>query len=191
MRFKDVDFSYTGAEKPALENLTLDVAAGETIALVGATGAGKSTAVKLVARYYDATGGSVLIDGVDVREYDLPALRARMGVVPQEAHLFSGTVADNVRYGRPEATDAEVEAAVRAVGALDGVAALPAGFRQPVGERGRSCRPDSGNSSRWPEPNWSTRTSSCWTKRPPPWTPPPKPQSSAPPNTSPGAAPPS
>ncbi|WP_409462703.1 ABC transporter ATP-binding protein [Amycolatopsis sp. GA6-003] len=138
VRFKDVDFSYTGAEKPALENLTLDVAAGETVALVGATGAGKSTAVKLVARYYDATGGSVLIDGVDVREYDLPALRARMGVVPQEAHLFSGTVADNVRYGRPEATDAEVEAAVRAVGALDGVAALPAGFRQPVGERGRS-----------------------------------------------------
>ncbi len=138
VRFKDVDFSYAGAEKPALENLTLDVAAGETVALVGATGAGKSTAVKLVARYYDATGGSVLIDGVDVREYDLPALRARMGVVPQEAHLFSGTVADNVRYGRPEATDAEVEAAVRAVGALDGVAALPAGFRQPVGERGRS-----------------------------------------------------
>ena len=138
VRFKDVDFSYAGAEKPALENLTLDVAAGETVALVGATGAGKSTAVKLVARYYDATGGAVLIDGVDVREYDLPALRARMGVVPQEAHLFSGTVADNVRYGRPEATDAEVEAAVRAVGALDGVAALPAGFRQPVGERGRS-----------------------------------------------------
>ncbi|GAB3369750.1 ABC transporter ATP-binding protein [Amycolatopsis echigonensis] len=138
VRFKDVDFSYAGAEKPALENLTLDVAAGETVALVGATGAGKSTAVKLVARYYDATGGAVLIDGVDVREYDLPALRARMGVVPQEAHLFSGTVADNVRYGRPEATDAEVEAAIRAVGALDGVAALPAGFRQPVGERGRS-----------------------------------------------------
>jgi len=138
VQFKDVDFSYTGAEKPALEHLTLDVSSGETIALVGATGAGKSTAVKLVARYYDATGGAVLIDGVDVREYDLPSLRARMGVVPQEAHLFSGTVADNVRYGRPEATDAEVEAAVRAVGALDGVAALPAGFRQPVGERGRS-----------------------------------------------------
>lgn len=136
--FKDVDFSYTGADQPALEKLSLDVAPGETVALVGATGAGKSTAVKLVARYYDATGGAVLIDGVDVREYDLPGLRARMGVVPQEAHLFSGTVADNVRYGRPDATDAEVEAAVRSVGALDGVAALPAGFLQPVGERGRS-----------------------------------------------------
>ncbi|MFI5608812.1 ABC transporter ATP-binding protein [Amycolatopsis sp. NPDC051903] len=136
--FKDVDFSYAGAEQPALEKLALDVAPGETVALVGATGAGKSTAVKLVARYYDATGGAVLIDGVDVREYDLPGLRARMGVVPQEAHLFSGTVADNVRYGRPSASDAEVEAAVRAVGALDGVAALPSGFLQPVGERGRS-----------------------------------------------------
>ncbi len=136
--FKEVDFSYTGAETPALAEFSLDVAAGETIALVGATGAGKSTAVKLVARYYDVTGGEVRIDGTDVREYDLAGLRRRMGVVPQEAHLFSGTVADNVRYGRPSATDAEVEAAVRAVGALDGVAALPSGFLQPVGERGRS-----------------------------------------------------
>ncbi|WP_439383424.1 ABC transporter transmembrane domain-containing protein [Amycolatopsis lexingtonensis] len=136
--FKDVDFSYTGVETKALEQFSLDVGAGETIALVGATGAGKSTVVKLVARYYDVTGGEVRIDGTDVREYDLPGLRRRMGVVPQEAHLFSGTVADNVRYGRPSASDAEVEAAVRAVGAFDGVAALPAGFLQPVGERGRS-----------------------------------------------------
>jgi ATP-binding cassette subfamily B protein len=136
--FKDVDFSYTGTEGKALEQFSLDVAAGETVALVGATGAGKSTAVKLVARFYDVTGGEVRIDGTDVREYELAGLRRRMGVVPQEAHLFSGTVADNVRYGRPAASDAEVEAAVRAVGAFDGVAALPAGFLQPVGERGRS-----------------------------------------------------
>nr|WP_166640394.1 ABC transporter ATP-binding protein [Amycolatopsis sp. SID8362] len=136
--FKDVDFSYTGVEAKALEQFSLDVGAGETIALVGATGAGKSTVVKLVARYYDVTGGEVRIDGTDVREYELAGLRRRMGVVPQEAHLFSGTVADNVRYGRPSASDAEVEAAVRAVGAFDGVAALPAGFLQPVGERGRS-----------------------------------------------------
>ncbi|MEV4055602.1 ABC transporter ATP-binding protein [Amycolatopsis sp. NPDC049688] len=136
--FKDVDFAYAGAETPALAEFSLDVAAGETIALVGATGAGKSTAVKLVARYYDVTGGEVRIDGTDVREYELAGMRRRMGVVPQEAHLFSGTVADNVRYGRPSASDAEVEAAVRAVGALDGVAALPSGFLQPVGERGRS-----------------------------------------------------
>ncbi|WP_145926539.1 ABC transporter ATP-binding protein [Amycolatopsis orientalis] len=136
--FKDVDFAYTATDEPALTGLSLEVSAGETVALVGATGAGKSTAVKLVARFYDATGGVVRIDGTDIREYDLAALRARMGVVPQEAHLFSGTVADNVRYGRPTATDAEVEEAVRSVGALDGVAALPAGFHQPVGERGRS-----------------------------------------------------
>ncbi len=136
--FKDVDFAYTATDEPALTQLSLEVAPGETVALVGATGAGKSTAVKLVARFYDATGGVVRIDGTDIREYDLAALRTRMGVVPQEAHLFSGTVADNVRYGRPSATDAEVEEAVRSVGALDGVAALPAGFHQPVGERGRS-----------------------------------------------------
>jgi ATP-binding cassette subfamily B protein len=136
--FDAVDFSYPGTDALALADISLKVTPGETVALVGATGAGKSTAVKLVARFYDATGGKVGIDGVDVRDYDLPGLRQRMGVVPQEAHLFSGTVADNVRYGRPEAGDAEVEAAVRAVGALDGVAALPAGFRQPVGERGKS-----------------------------------------------------
>nr|WP_254126653.1 ABC transporter ATP-binding protein [Amycolatopsis sp. CA-230715] len=136
--FTDVDFSYGEAGDKALEDVTLDVPAGRTIALVGATGAGKSTAVKLLARFYDATGGAVRIDGVDIREYDLGGLRRRMGVVPQEAHLFSGTVADNVRYGRPSATDAEVEAAVRSVGALEGVSALPAGFRQPVGERGRA-----------------------------------------------------
>jgi ATP-binding cassette subfamily B protein len=136
--FANVDFAYTGTEARALADISLDVTPGETVALVGATGAGKSTAVKLVARFYDATGGQVRIDGIDIRDYDLAALRGRMGVVPQEAHLFSGTVADNVRYGKPSATDAEVEAAVRAVGALDGVAALPAGFHQPVGERGRS-----------------------------------------------------
>nr|WP_246257634.1 ABC transporter ATP-binding protein [Amycolatopsis anabasis] len=138
VNFSSVDFAYSGTDSLALRDISLSVPSGQTVALVGATGAGKSTVVKLVARFYDPTGGAVRIDGVDVREYDLPGLRARMGVVPQEAHLFSGTVADNVRYGRPAATDAEVEAAVRSVGALDGVAALPAGFHQPVGERGRS-----------------------------------------------------
>lgn len=138
VELRDVEFTYPGTHTPALHDLSLRVPAGTTVALVGATGAGKSTVVKLVARFYDATGGTVRIDGVDVRDYDLAGLRARLGVVPQEAHLFSGTVADNVRYGRPSATDAEVEAAVRSVGALEAVAALPGGFRQPVGERGRS-----------------------------------------------------
>lgn len=133
-----VEFSYPGTTTPALRDVTLHVPAGTPVALVGATGAGKSTMVKLVARFYDATTGTVCIDGIDVRNYDLDGLRSRLGVVPQESHLFSGTVADNIRYGRPSATDAEVEAAARAVGALDGVAALPNGFRQPVGERGRA-----------------------------------------------------
>ncbi|MEU3273374.1 ABC transporter ATP-binding protein [Saccharomonospora sp. NPDC006951] len=138
VEFDNVDFAYPGTGIKALECVNLRVPAGRTVALVGATGAGKSTVVKLVARFYDSTGGSVRLDGVDVRDYDLPGLRARLGVVPQEAHLFSGTVADNVRYGRPSADDAEVEAAVRSVGALDGIAALPSGFLQQVGERGRA-----------------------------------------------------
>ena len=136
--FDAVDFSYPGAEEPALSGVSLKVSPGETVALVGATGAGKSTVVKLAARFYDATAGTVTIDGVDVRDYDPAGLHRRMGVVPQEAHLFSGTVADNVRYGNPSADDAQVEAAVRAVGAIGAVAAMPQGFHQPVGERGRS-----------------------------------------------------
>nr|WP_245788917.1 ABC transporter ATP-binding protein [Amycolatopsis marina] len=138
VRFERVDFAYSGSERLALHDLTLHVPEGTTVALVGETGAGKSTVVKLAARFYDATRGVVRIDGVDVRDYDLTELRGRLGVVPQEAHLFSGTVADNIRYGRPSATDAEVEAAARTVGVLDGIAALPAGFRQEVGERGRA-----------------------------------------------------
>ncbi|MFC6090231.1 ABC transporter ATP-binding protein [Saccharothrix lopnurensis] len=137
VELRDVTFAYQGAERPALDRVSLRVEPGETVALVGATGAGKSTLVKLVARFYDATGGQVLVDGVDVRDYDLSALRQRLGVVPQEAHLFGGDVAENVAYARPEATRAEIEAAVRAVGALPVVASLPAAFHQQVGERGQ------------------------------------------------------
>ncbi|CAM5670837.1 ABC transporter ATP-binding protein OS=Streptomyces rimosus subsp. rimosus (strain ATCC/ DSM 40260 / JCM 4667 / NRRL 2234) OX=1265868 GN=SRIM_038660 PE=4 SV=1 [Streptomyces rimosus subsp. rimosus] len=133
----EVTHRYPGAERPSLDRVSLRAEPGETVALVGATGAGKSTVVKLLARFYDATEGRVLVDGTDVRAYDPPAYRQRLGVVPQEAHLFTGDIADNVRYGRPEATDREVEEAVRAVGALPAVAAQPYGFRQPVGERGQ------------------------------------------------------
>ncbi|MFC5061247.1 ABC transporter ATP-binding protein [Actinomycetospora atypica] len=136
VELRDVGFAYTGADRDALSDVVLHVPAGRTVALVGATGAGKSTVVKLVARFYDATSGSVLIDGVDVRRYDLTQLRRRLGVVPQEAHLFVGDIASNIAYGRPDATPAEIEEAARRVGALDVVASLPAGFRQPVGERG-------------------------------------------------------
>ncbi|GAA3461434.1 ABC transporter ATP-binding protein [Saccharothrix longispora] len=137
VELRDVTFAYRGTAAPALADVSLHVRPGETVALVGATGAGKSTLVKLVARFYDVTSGQVLIDGVDVRDYDLSALRQRLGVVPQEAHLFGGDVAENVAYGNPDATRAQVEAAVRAVGALPTVASLPNAFRQQVGERGQ------------------------------------------------------
>ena len=112
-------------------------APGETVALVGATGAGKSTLVKLLARFYDVGSGAVLVDGVDVRRYPLPEYRRRLGIVPQEPHLFTGDVAANIAYGRPDATPAQIEAAARAVGALELVRGLPGGFRHPVGERGQ------------------------------------------------------
>jgi ATP-binding cassette subfamily B protein len=137
VEFRDVSFRYPGVEQPALDGVSLHVAPGETVALVGRTGAGKSTLVKLIARLHDVTSGQVLVDGVDVRRYDLAGFRGRLGVVPQEGHLFTGDVAGNVAYTRPDASPAEIEAAVRAVGALGMVAALPAGFRQPIGERGK------------------------------------------------------
>ncbi|KQS66447.1 ABC transporter [Modestobacter sp. Leaf380] len=133
-----VTFAYAGAATPALRDVSLRVEPGETVALVGETGAGKSTVVKLVARFYDPTSGAVQVDGADLRELDLLGYRARLGVVPQEAYLFEGTVRDAVAYGRPEATDAEVEAAARAVGAHAMVTSLPEGYRTRVGERGRS-----------------------------------------------------
>ncbi|MDQ1396949.1 MAG: ATP-binding cassette, subfamily bacterial, partial [Acidimicrobiaceae bacterium] len=138
VRFEGVRFSYPGAPVEALRGVDLEVVPGETVALVGETGAGKSTVIKLVARFYDVTGGRVLIDGVPVSELDLGAFRRQLGYVPQEAFLFSGTIRDNVAYGRPDAPDVEVEEAARAVGAHDFIAALPNGYLTPVTERGRS-----------------------------------------------------
>ena len=122
----------------ALRGLDLHIAAGETVALVGETGAGKSTVMKLVARFYDADEGSVSVDGHEVRELDLRAFRAQLGYVPQEAFLFTGSVRDNIAYGRPEATDAEVEAAARAVGAHEFIVELDGGYLHELSERGRS-----------------------------------------------------
>ncbi|RZS32791.1 ATP-binding cassette subfamily B protein [Herbihabitans rhizosphaerae] len=138
IELRDVSFAYAGTETPALQGISLHVRPGETVALVGATGAGKSTLVKLVARFYDPTDGAVLVDGVDLRRYDPAAFHHRLGVVPQEAHLFTGDVAANVAYGEPDAPLADVERATRAVGGLPMVATLPSGFRQEVGERGQS-----------------------------------------------------
>jgi ATP-binding cassette subfamily B protein len=138
IELRGVHFSYGPGSPEALAAVDLTVSPGETVALVGQTGAGKSTLVKLVARFYDVTAGSVLVDGTDIRDYDLASYRQRLGVVPQEAHLFAATVAEAIAYGRPEATDTEVEAAARAVGAADMIARLPGGFGYPVAERGRN-----------------------------------------------------
>jgi len=138
IELQDVHFGYAGTGQEALAGVSLTVAPGETVALVGQTGAGKSTLVKLVARYYDVTGGRVLVDGTDIRDLDLASYRRRLGVVPQEAFLFAGTVRDAIAYGRPEASDAEVLAAARAVGAVDMINRLPGGFGHEVSERGRN-----------------------------------------------------
>jgi ABC-type multidrug transport system, ATPase and permease components len=141
VHFDDVRFSYNGGGDHApqiLTGISLRIPPGQTVALVGETGAGKSTLVKLVARFYDVTGGAVRVDGTDLRRYDLTAYRHRLGVVPQEAHLFAGTVRDAIAYGRPDASDAEVEAAARSVGAHEMVARLPGGYLHRVSERGRN-----------------------------------------------------
>lgn len=124
------------AQVRALDHVTLHVPPGQTLALVGATGAGKSTLAKLVARFYDPTEGRVLVDGYDLRDVRASSLRAQMGIVPQEAFLFSGTVADNIAFGRPEATAQEVHAAAAAVGADSFIATLDHGYDTEIGERG-------------------------------------------------------
>ncbi|WP_030669748.1 ABC transporter ATP-binding protein [Streptomyces rimosus] len=156
--FDDVHFRYGGTDEPgadaspgagvpdgsgssdvtALSGISLTIPAGQTVAFVGETGAGKSTLVKLVARFYDPTSGAVRVDGTDLRELDLTGYRHRLGVVPQESYLFAGTVRDAIAYGRPDATDAEVEAAARAVGAHDMIAGLDGGYLHEVAERGRN-----------------------------------------------------
>lgn len=138
--FEDVHFAYPSewSGREALAGVDLHVPRGQTVALVGETGAGKSTVVKLITRFYDPTGGEVSVDGVDLRRIDLSVYRHRLGYVPQEGFLFSGTVRDNIAYGRPDASDAEVEAAARAVGAHELVAGLAGGYLHRVSERGRS-----------------------------------------------------
>jgi ATP-binding cassette subfamily B protein len=138
IRFEDVSFRYRTDEgtKLALDDVSLAVPAGQTVALVGATGAGKSTFAKLVARFYDPTDGRVLVDGHDLRDVAARSLRSQMGIVPQEAFLFSGTIGDNIGFGRPGAEVGDIEAAARAVGAWDFIAALPQGLDTEVGERG-------------------------------------------------------
>ena len=134
--FDDVSFHYTEGGEEVLSHVSVHVPAGGTVALVGETGAGKSTMVNLVCRFFDPTGGRVLIDGRDVQERSQLWLHSHIGYVLQEPHLFSGTIRENIRYGRPEATDAEVEEAARAVNADKIAAKLPKGYDTDVGECG-------------------------------------------------------
>ncbi|MFT4041954.1 MAG: ABC transporter ATP-binding protein [Gordonia sp. (in: high G+C Gram-positive bacteria)] len=131
-----VGFHYAGAAGDALSDIDLHIPAGTSLALVGRTGAGKSTVVKLLARFYDPTSGSVRMDGTDIRDITLSGYRSRIGLVPQEPHLFTGTVADNIAYGRPGADQHAITAAAAAVGAIHMIADLPGGMRHRIGERG-------------------------------------------------------
>jgi ATP-binding cassette, subfamily B, bacterial len=134
--FRDVGFRYQAGGRFALKGLSLDIAAGEFVALTGYSGVGKSTLCALVPRFYDATEGQVLIDGRDVRSLTLESLRRSVGVVQQDVYLFAGTVAENLRYGRPGATDAEIVAAAKAAHAHDFILDLPDGYDTDIGQRG-------------------------------------------------------
>ena len=134
IELRDVSFAYD--RTPVLTDLDLIIPAGETVALVGTTGAGKSTLAKLVSRFYDPVEGQVLIDGHDLRGVTMRSLRDQLAIVPQEGHLFAGTVAENLAFGRPEATDEELRAAADAVGATGFIEALPEGFGTRINDKG-------------------------------------------------------
>jgi ATP-binding cassette subfamily B multidrug efflux pump len=136
VEFRDVTFSYPGAEEPALAHISFTALPGQVTAIIGGTGAGKSTLVSLIPRFYDVDSGSVLVDGVDVREQAQAELRAKIGFVPQRAVLFSGTVAENIRYGKPDATDAEVRRAADVAQASEFINAMPGGFEAEIAQGG-------------------------------------------------------
>jgi ABC-type multidrug transport system fused ATPase/permease subunit len=135
LRYDDVSFSYA-RRKDTLKNISFDVAAGQVVALVGPTGAGKTTLISLLPRLYDPTTGRILIDGRDAREYTLESLRGQISIVLQEPLLFSGTIYENIRYGRLEASEEEIIEAAKSANAHDFIAKLPKGYQTTVGERG-------------------------------------------------------
>ncbi|SCH06818.1 Probable multidrug resistance ABC transporter ATP-binding/permease protein YheI [uncultured Ruminococcus sp.] len=138
IRFRQVSFSYDGSDKYALKNLSVDIQKGETVGIIGGTGSGKSTLVQLIPRFYDATKGEVLVDGIDVRAYPFQQLRKEIGMVPQEAVLFSGTIESNLRWAKQEASGEELRKALRVAQALDFVEKLPDGLRSPVNQGGKN-----------------------------------------------------
>jgi ATP-binding cassette subfamily B protein len=136
VEFRSVTFGYPGGERPVLRDLSFTLQPGETSAIIGGTGSGKTTLLNLIPRFFDPTSGLVLVDGVDVREQDLEELWSSIGLVPQTAFLFSGTVADNLRYGRPEASDAELWSALEIAQARDFVASMPGDLAAPIDQGG-------------------------------------------------------
>ncbi len=136
VEFKNVTFSYPGAEQPALCNITFGASPGEVTAIIGGTGSGKSTLVSLIPRFYDIDSGSILVDGVDVREMTQQQLRAKIGFVPQKVVLFSGTIAENIRYGKKDATDEEVKRATETAQATEFISDMPDGFASVIAQGG-------------------------------------------------------
>jgi ATP-binding cassette, subfamily B, multidrug efflux pump len=136
VEFRHVTFAYPGSERPVLHDLSFALEPGETSAIIGGTGSGKTTALDLIPRFFDATDGTVLVNGLDVRDQDLEALWSTIGLVPQSAFLFSGTVASNLRFGKPEATDAELWQALEIAQARDFVAAMPGGLGAEIDQGG-------------------------------------------------------
>ena len=134
--FRNVGFSYGDGGAPVFDGLSLDIAPGEFVALVGSSGVGKSTLCALIPRFYDVGSGAITIDGKDVRDVTLASLRRAVGVVQQDVYLFSGTVAENLRYGRPEASNDELVAAAKAANAHDFITGLPDGYDSNIGQRG-------------------------------------------------------
>ena len=136
VRFENVTFKYFSSGDPVLTNVTLEAKPGEMVALLGATGSGKTTIINLLPRFYDPTEGQITIDGHDLRDVTLDSLRSRIGIVLQETTLFSGTIRDNIAFGKPEASDEEIIAAAKAAAAHDFITSFPQGYDTPVGERG-------------------------------------------------------
>ncbi|MGZ6313254.1 MAG: ABC transporter ATP-binding protein, partial [Candidatus Limnocylindrales bacterium] len=136
IEFRDVEFRYPGAQDPVLCAISFSAAPGEITAIVGSTGSGKSTLINLIPRFYDATGGSVLIDSIDIREMKQEALWAKIGFIPQRSFLFSGTVASNLRYGAPQATDDELWHALSVAQAREFVEEMPGGLEAPINQGG-------------------------------------------------------
>jgi ATP-binding cassette subfamily B protein len=136
VKFEDVTFRYFGGGEPVLKNVSFTARPGETIALLGATGSGKTTIINLLPRFYDPTEGRITIDGHDLRDVKLESLRSQIGIVLQETTLFSGTIRENIAFGKPDASQAEIEAAARAAQAHDFIMSFPGNYDTHVGERG-------------------------------------------------------